>query len=271
MTEKGQLRLHDISISGGERSSLASINVVNKNTTRNLNENINRVVDQLRDSDTQRLTAAERARLLTDIDALQATQNAKYESDRDLMKGQAADDRVWSLDLQEKMLVRTNERLAWATTEIDNRIAAQYDALSRTAGSSHNCFVQYVGLETQRDAVNQRASILADMDLRALQAETEARDRAFREGVTARLDSNDRLVQHKNTEWGLLKDALMVHHETQNTKDVTDRTLAETINELTTATQFQLSGRGYAEDRVDSSGAYAGQASSYAADVSAFP
>lgn len=270
MSEKGQVRLHDISRKGGERSTTASIDNVNKTTNRNLNETIARVVDQTRHSDTQRLTAAERANLLAGIDQLKAEQDATYIPDRNLMKGYAADDRAWSLDLQEKMLVRTNDRLTWATTELNNRISAQTDAMSRLAGSSHNCYVQYMRLTTERDAIDQRASILADMDLRALQAETEARDRAFREGVTARLDSNDKNINHKATEWGLLKDALMTHDERQNTQDNTDRVLSETINENTTALKFQASARAYAEDTTDTAGTYAGDAGSFGTDVSPF-
>jgi hypothetical protein len=153
-------------------------------------------------------------------------------------------------------------------TEINNRIAAQTDAMARVAGSSHNCYVQNMTLNTVRDALNQQASILADMDMKGLQAEVEARDRTFIEGVRSRLESNDRLLAHKQAEWGLLKDALMTHDENQNTQDNTARVLTESINENTLVTGFQASGRGYAEDTSDNSGTYVGDAGSYAADVS---
>ena len=270
MSDKGPIRLHDLSKKGGERTSTANIQNVNKSTDRSLNESIARTVAQTRHSDTQRLTAAERARLLTGIDGHKAEQDAQYTSDRTHMRAQSEADRGYALNLQEAILVRTNERTAWAMTEINNRIAAETDAMARVAGSSHNCYVQNMTLNTVRDAMNQQASILADMDIRGLQAEVEARDRTFREGVASRLESNDRLLTHKQAEWGLLKDALMTHDEQQNTQDDTSRVLTESINENTLITGFQLSGRGYAEDTTDNAGSYAGDAGSYAADVSRF-
>lgn len=264
MSESGQLRLHNTSKKGGEHIGQGSLDTINKTTTRSFNEGINRTVDQTRHADTQRLTAAERARLLSDIDGLRTDITATYYDDRRLMKGYAADDRDWAINLQERMHADIDARLAWAETELDRRIAAQYDTLSRIAGSSHNCYVSWFGMATTRDALNQRASINADMDIKALQAETSARDVSFKEGAIARLDSNDKEWQHDGTQWQLLKDALMTHDETQHTDDVTARNIGETINENTVATKLALTSRGWAEDYADQSGTYAGDADSYA-------
>jgi len=264
MPEDGQLRLHNLSIKIGERTSSISTDIINKNTDRNFNENINRQVDQTRHSDTQRLTAAERARLLSDIDGLRNDISATYYDDRALMKGQAAADRDWALDTQEKINNTTNARLDWANQQIADRLAAQQDALARTAGSSHNCYVQFMTDVTMRDAMNQRAAIFADMDMKAIQFETEARDRTFREGALARLDSNDKEWNHDATQWGLLKDALMTHDEQQHTSDITDRLINENINETTTAFRGSLTGRAYAQDNASNGGTYAGDAGAFA-------
>lgn len=263
MAEDGQLRLHNLSRKIGERTSTIAADVINKSTSRTFNENVNRQVDQTRHSDTQRLTAAERARLLADIDDLRGDIKVTYYDDRRAMKTLADEDRAWATDLEEKMKIQTNNRLDWAQQLIEDRLAAQKDAFSRIAGSSHNCYVQFMIDATMRDAYNQRASILADMDLKALQAETEARDRAFREGATAKLDSNDREWAADAQQWGLLKDALMTHDEQQHTSDITDRMINEHINELTTAFRGSLTGRAFAEDSAEGQGAYAGNASDF--------
>jgi hypothetical protein len=263
MPEDGQLRLHNLSIKIGERTSSISTDLITKNTSRNFNENVDRQVDQTRHSDTQRLTAAERARLLGDIDGLRNDIAATYYADRVTMKGQAADDRLWALDIQEKVDNATNARLDWANQQIADRLAAQQDALARTAGSSHNCYVQFMTDVTMRDAMNQRAAIFADMDAKAIAAETEGRDRAFREGVAARLDSNDKEWTHDATQWGLLKDALMTHDEQQHTSDITNRLINENINESTTAFRGSLTGRAYAQDNATNEGTYAGDAGSF--------
>lgn len=264
MSESGQLRLHNTSRKGGEHIGQGSLDTINKTTARSFNESIKRDVDQTRHSDTQRLTAAERARLLGDIDTLRNDITATYYDDRRLMKGYAADDRTWATDLQEKMRVNINERLTWAETELDRRIAAQYDTLARIAGSSHNCYTAWFGAATARDAINQRASILADMDIKALNSETTARDMSFKEGAIARLDSNDKEWGHDATQWQLLRDALMTHDETQHTDDDTARTIGETINETTLATKVALTSRGWAEDYADQAGTYAGIADGFA-------
>ena len=102
------------------------------------------------------------------------------------------------------------------------------------------------------------------MDMKAIQAETESRDRAFREGVASRLDSNDKEWQHDATQWGLLKDALMTHDETQHTSDVTERLINENINESTTAFRGSLTGRAFAQDSAENAGTYAGDAGAFA-------
>lgn len=270
MSDKGPIRLHDLSKKGGEHSSAASIQNVNKTTNRNLNETINRDVVQVRHSDTQRLTAAERARLLNDIDTFDAEHDAHFTADRAKLKGWVDSDRGFAEILEEAMNNRVNQRIGWANNEIQIRLDGQQDALSRLAGSSHNCYVQNMMDRTFVDAFNQQASIFADLDMRALQAEVEARDRTLREGSVAMLDSNDKLAGHGSTRWGLLKDALMTHDENQRTDDDTTRALNENITEVTLATSFQLSGRGWAEDTTDSAGSYAGDAGSYAADVAPF-
>ena len=264
MSESGQLRLHNTSRKGGEHIGQGSLDTINKTTSRSFNETINRDVNQVRHSDTQRLTAAERANLLADINALRGDIANTYYADRVTMKGIAADDRTWAENLQERMNVDINNRLAWAETELNNRIAAQADTLARIAGSSHNCFVAWFGMATARDAINQRASILADQDLKALQAETNARDMSFKEGAIARLDSNDKEWNHDATQWGLLKDALMTHDETQHTDDDTVRNIGETINENTIATKIALTSRGWAEDYADQAGTYTGDADGFA-------
>jgi len=264
MAEDGQIRLHNLSRKIGERTSSASADLINKTTTRNFNENVNRQVDQTRHSDTQRLKADERQRLIGDIDDLRSDIKATYYDDRRDMKTLANEDRTWAIDLQEKMQADTNRRLDWADNMIAQRLAAQQDALARTAGSSHNCYVQYMTDATTREAYMQRASILADMDLKALQAETEARDRAFREGATAKLDSNDREWANEANQWGILKDALMTHDEQQHTSDITDRVISEHINENTTAFRGSLTGRAFAEDSAENAGTYAGDAGQFA-------
>lgn len=272
MTEKGQFRLHDISKKGGRRSLGSTLDTVKKTTNRNLHEGIVRDNDQTQHSDTQKLTAAERARLLSDLDAKRGDFASNYFVDRDKIKGYADDDRAWAVAVEERIKDTTNDRMDWAANNIAQRLQLMGDAYARVAGSSHNCYAQHAMAAAIRDGYNQRGAIFAELDAKGIQLETQARELAFREGAVARLDSNDKEFQQINGEWNTLKDALTTHDAKQLIHETTARDLAETISENTIAFKLAITVEGWAEDTADASGSYASKADEfYAANVGASP
>lgn len=258
------LKYKDVSIKGGRHTSRGKLENMTKTHSENANETNNRNTDQTRDYDTQRLTAAERGQLWSDIGDQSADRDETYYADRKKIKIWADNDHKRSIGIGGVIEAATQSKLEAAGTQLDKKLNSMLNYLGRTAGSTRNCFVAHVIADVTKDFQLQTAISMADATIKGINSETDARRVSFTEGAAAFLDSNDKEQLQIDSKYGILKDALQTHHEKQLTVDVNVRNLTRNISENVLTIGAELFSEGWAEDRTDAAGAYAGKADEWA-------